>query len=294
MLVKRTSVDWRALFCGVIIGALGIAPAVSGGALAALLGYYEPLLFAAAHPVKALKTNAKTLLPLGLGIVGGILVFGRVLWWLFEAFPSEMRCAVAGALVGALPAFVKDTVRNTFVSIKHVTAAIVTCICGIWLFYGGSFPNVGNPPTFSEWMLCGGIYAIGTVVVGISSSCILLSMGAYESVLLAISGGVPAALLPLALGFLLTAAVVVCIVNFLYTNHKTLTQFAVFGFLVSSILPVIPPLKPDKSGVLSLMLGLLCAAGSIWINESFSGKGNNFTAKSYSARGFSVDSREKG
>lgn len=276
--MKTKSIVLRPLVCGWIIGALGIAPAVSGGALAALLGYYEPLLFAAAHPIHALKTNRKTLLPLCVGIVSGVLVFGRVLVWLFEAFPAEMRCAVAGALLGALPSYVKTAAGDARPTAKDGILAVGTLVCGLWLFYGGSLPTVGDSLSFSEWMLCGGVYAAGTVVVGISASCILLSMGAYEAVLSAVTEVQPAALLPLGLGFGLTAVVLVCTVNSLYTKHKRSTQFAVLGFLVSSIFPVIPPLKPDKTGVVAVLLGSAFLTGSWFLNEKMGEKQNAFTA----------------
>lgn len=259
--MTRTSSVLRPLFCGAAIGALGIAPGVSGGALAASFGYYEPLLFAAAHPLKALKQSGKTLCLLALGIAGGILAFGRALLRLFEAFPAEMRCAVAGIILATL-------ITGTSAPRSHrgrawgLTAAAFAA--GLLLFYGHLFPPMGAPATCGDFVLCGGIYALGTVVPGVSASCILLSMGAYEGVLAVVAGENWRALLPFFVGFSAVAAILVCIVNFLYTRFSAAMNAAVTGFVAASVVPVLPPLSADKTGVVAVLCGLCGFAAALW------------------------------
>ena len=127
------------------------------------------------------------------------------------------------------------------------------------MFYGTVFPNIGTPTGFLEWATCGGIYALGTVVPGVSSSCILISMNAYEAVLSVLGGENFAAILPLLVGFSVVAVGLVCIVNTLYTKSEATMQAAVCGFVAASIFPVVPPFQADKTGMLSLLLGLLAS-----------------------------------
>ena len=259
--MTRNASFLRPLFCGVAIGALGIAPGVSGGALAASFGYYEPLLFAAAHPLKALKQNGKTLCLLALGIAGGILAFGRALLRLFEAFPAEMRCAVVGIILATL---IAGTSAPPSHRVRAWGVSAAAFAAGLLLFYGHLFPRMGAPATFYEFVLCGGIYALGTVVPGVSASCILLSMGAYEGVLAVVAGENWHALLPFAVGFAAVAAVLVCIVNFLYTRFFEAMSAAVTGFVAASVVPVLPPLSADKTGAVAVLCGLCGFAAALW------------------------------
>lgn len=277
--MTRTLSWLRPLLCGVAIGALGIAPGVSGGALAASFGYYEPLLSAAAHPFNALKTNLKTLLPLGIGIASGVLLFGQLLLRLFSTFPTGMRWMVAGLIAGTLPETAHRAVRAGGKRRTLRMVGLAAFLLGLFLFYGNVFPKIGTPTGFLEWATCGGIYALGTVVPGVSSSCILISMNAYEAVLSVLGGENFAAILPLLVGFSVVAGGLVCIVNALYTKSEALMQAAVCGFVAASIFPVVPPFQADKTGMLSLLLGLLAAAATWWGNGRFSRKDTSLYSK---------------
>lgn len=270
--MKRFCKLRRPLLCGVLIGVCGIAPGVSGGVLCVSLGYYERLLFAAAHPVKALKTDAATLLPLGIGIVFGMVAFGRGMARLFALFPSEMRFMVVGLIVGTFPDVVKQA-RATSARRGWWAMTAAAFVLGLWLWRGGGGITVSSPPTFAEWMLCGGVYAVGTVLPGVSASCILLSMNAYESVLTLIGGGDLPALLPFSAGFAAVAGILVCIVNLLYTRCAPLIHYALAGLLAASVFPIIPPLSADRSGVVSLCLCAASAAATLWLNGKTSSKG---------------------
>ncbi len=257
--MKRSEAFWRPLLCGVLIGGLGVAPGVSGGALAASFGYYALLLFAAAHPIKAVKTEWKTLFPLGGGLVLGVVLFGRGLLWIFEAFPAEMRCAVAGLILGTLLLSGKKVFAPPH-RLRQGLLALGAFFSGLWLFYGNLFPTVRAIPRSSDWVLCGGVYAFGTVVPGVSASCILLSMDGYDDVLGLLAGEHPSALIPFALGFAAVAVCLVGLVNALYTRHQAVTSAVVFGFTVSSVVPVVPPLALNKASIVAVLCGFFTLA----------------------------------
>ncbi len=269
--MKRMRERRRPFWCGLLIGLCGIAPGVSGGALCVSFGYYERLLFAAAHPVKALKTDAAALLPLGVGIVLGMVVFGRGMARLFALFPEEMRFMVVGLIVGTFPDVLRQA-KATSARRRWWAVTAVTFGLGCWLWQGGGHLTVSATPSFAEWALCGGVYAVGTVLPGVSASCMLLSMNAYESVLTMIGGGDLAALFPFSVGFAAVAAILVCIVNRLYSRCAPLIHYALAGLLAASVFPVIPPLSADKSGAVSLLLCGMSAAGTLWLNGKTSRK----------------------
>lgn len=263
-MMKGWLAETKPFWCGVLIGTMGILPGVSGGALAAALGYYELLIFAAAHPWKAFKSRKITLTLLAVGIAVGVVLVGRLFLRLFEAFPTAMRCAVAGTILATLLPVTAEKPSPKLRWKKGMLEALALAV-GLFLFIGNVVPPLCVPFRFGEWMLCGGIYAFGTVVPGISASCILLSMGAYEKVLSVIAGENLRAIVPFLAGFLLASAGLVCIVNSLYTAHKTAMEAVTTGLVVASVFPVVPPLSPDKFGVMAVLCGLLCFGATMTV-----------------------------
>ena len=58
---------------GICIGIAAIVPGVSGGTLAVLLKVYDKMIEAIGNIFKHFKKSFKTLLPIGLGVLFGIL-----------------------------------------------------------------------------------------------------------------------------------------------------------------------------------------------------------------------------
>ena len=260
--MKKCIADLKPLWCGVLIGTMGVMPGVSGGALAAAFGYFELLIFAAAHPLKALKESGKTLLLLLPGIGSGVLLFGKLFLRLFALFPTVMRCTVAGMILGTLCSAKRETPPLKTRALRWSVSAAAFA-AGLFLFYGKVFAPLTPPFRFKEWGICGGIYAVGTVVPGVSASCILLALDAYEPTLSMLAGENVGAICPFFVGFAAVAAGLVCIVNRLYTKHKTVMDAVAGGFVASSVIPVLPPLFPDKTGVIAVLCGLMGFAGMV-------------------------------
>lgn len=64
---------------GIIIGVGAVAPGVSGGSFAVILGVYDKLTDAIANIFHNLINKIKTLLPLGIGVCFGVLGFSRIM-----------------------------------------------------------------------------------------------------------------------------------------------------------------------------------------------------------------------
>jgi len=69
----------RDMVLGLIIGIAGITPGLSGGALAAAMGIYEPIIRALGSLLRNFKQSALFLLPLACGGLVGVLAFSRVM-----------------------------------------------------------------------------------------------------------------------------------------------------------------------------------------------------------------------
>ena len=63
---------------GIVAGIGGIAPGLSGSVLLVIMGLYEKTINALGTLFKHFKKNVKFLLPVGLGMVLGVLLFSKV------------------------------------------------------------------------------------------------------------------------------------------------------------------------------------------------------------------------
>ena len=64
---------------GIIVGIGGIAPGISGSVLMIILGLYTKVINAVATLFKDLKKNILFLLPIGIGMILGIVLFSRII-----------------------------------------------------------------------------------------------------------------------------------------------------------------------------------------------------------------------
>ncbi len=115
-------------FIGGLAGASAmILPGISGGYLLLLMGQYVPILSAVDQFKEALKSRdiaaameqaVTVLLPVGLGVVAGVVIVGNLLKWLLHRF----REATLGVLLGLL----------------------IGSVFGLWPFKQGVAPQVGD------------------------------------------------------------------------------------------------------------------------------------------------------
>ena len=105
----------RSLPLLVLAGAAGagamILPGVSGGYLLLLLGQYLPILAAVDQLKQAVSAGfdrallleaATTIVPVGIGVVVGVVVISNLLRWTLERFPKATLGVLLGLLVGAV------------------------------------------------------------------------------------------------------------------------------------------------------------------------------------------------
>lgn len=245
---------------GLAVGGAGVAPGLSGGVLLVVFGVYDRLAHLAAHPREAAR-QWRFCLPVLLGILLGAMTLGRVLALFFAAAPAAARCLFIGLLAGTLPHVWRSAARDGFYLRFFLFVALGAAAGGAFLF-GVGLPNL-REPTVPALLLCGAVLGIGTAVPGVSSSFILISMDAYGFVLAAIGGARPDFLPPLLLGFSVSLALTVKLVDALYRRFYGECSFAVLGFLVVSFLPVCPAIPSDRTGMEAIALGVLAAAVSL-------------------------------
>ena len=120
--------NYPVLFVAGLAGASAmILPGLSGGYLLLLLGQYVPILSAVDQFKDALKARdisaamdpaISVLIPVGVGVVAGVVIVGNLLKWLLEKYEKATLGFLIGLLLGS--------------------------VVGLWPFQEGVPPEIGN------------------------------------------------------------------------------------------------------------------------------------------------------
>ncbi|MDF7805912.1 DUF368 domain-containing protein [Pontiellaceae bacterium B12219] len=85
------------ILCGAVAMCSMILPGLSGSFVLLLMGNYELVM------IEAVNTfNLKVIIPMGIGAVGGLVVFSRFLSWIFKKFHDQTIALLTGFIFGSL------------------------------------------------------------------------------------------------------------------------------------------------------------------------------------------------
>lgn len=253
---------------GIIIGMGAVAPGVSGGTFAVILGVYDKLTDAIANIFINFKKKLATLFPLGLGIGIGVLLFSRVMKYLFEYHEFQVKFLFIGLMVGTLPSVFNAANKKGFRRLYLIPFLLTFSIAIIFMILEKSvidvFPEAN--PSLLALVTYGVIIGFGSIVPGVSSSFILMYIGAYEILLDGIVGLDFMVLIPVGLGFGLSILLFAKIMFYLFKRFYGYTYYTVLGFVMGSILTIVPVVSFNQD----LLLGIgLCVIG-MRLSYSFS------------------------
>ncbi|MEO0897387.1 MAG: DUF368 domain-containing protein [Bacteroidota bacterium] len=85
------------LICGAIAMCSMILPGLSGSFVLIIMGNYKLIMIDAISDL-----NTKIIIPVGIGAVLGLLVFSRVLAWVFKNFRDQTIALMTGFIIGSL------------------------------------------------------------------------------------------------------------------------------------------------------------------------------------------------
>ena len=251
---------------GMAIGVAFIIPGFSGGSVAAILGIYEKLIGAIAGIFRDFKNNILTLLPIGIGMVCGIVALLYPISFGLENYPIPTVCIFVGLAIGGLPSVTeklkgKPRVTNIPAFLIPLCAAAALSFLPI-----GADANLLSGLGFGDYALLFLIGIVGSsalVVPGISGSMLLLIFGYYNPIVnlatdhlfkgrdvLTSVGVLGTVALGIALGFFFISV----IMKLLLTHCPRGTYFAILGFIIGSIPTVfISTVKESGTDFASLM-----------------------------------------
>lgn len=178
------------IFKGFIIGSSMSVPGVSGGTMAILLGIYDKLISSISNFLKDIKGNFLFLMKFCIGAAAGIGSLAFVIKWLLGNFPIPVSFFFLGAVIGGIPALFKKTKETPL----KLTSGIYFLIGLILVIFIGFIPagnfNISSGSGFTyllTLLITGIIIALALVLPGISTSHMLLVLGMYDTLIVAIT-----------------------------------------------------------------------------------------------------------
>ena len=249
---------------GIVMGIGCVLPGVSGGILAISLGIYETMMRAIGNLFRRFRQNFRYLLPLGAGIVIGILLTSNILNLVIARYETQLLSLFTGLVLGSLPGLTAEVrLDGPKLKPKHIIAAVLGLSFVLLFALGES--RVGGSTEITELtipgaLIAGAVLSFGTIIPGISSSFILVYLGLYPAVIAAITsvldlktlasagfgamvanlGAHMLPLLAMTAAFGLVAVGIIKLVNRMLRRHHATSYAAIIGFVLGSIGLIVP------------------------------------------------------
>jgi len=259
---------------GIIIGIGGIAPGLSGSVLMVILGLYTKVINTIANLFKNFKKNMLFLIPIGIGMIFGIVCFSKLIKHSMENYEIQTRLAFFGLLIGTIPLFYKEVTKKETPKKEHFFLMIVAFIFGLYfLTFSSTNQNSADLNILQSFIL--GFCGISAMIIpGLDGAALLSALGLYDNWLdltsldSSISIYIPAFIGIVTAGFLLSI-----IINKLLKKNYTVTFSILFGLFLS----IVPSVLKTSEGTFisienssSTYIGILLFIGGILFSYLFS------------------------
>ncbi|MFA5523636.1 MAG: DUF368 domain-containing protein [Tissierellales bacterium] len=246
-----------------------IAPGVSGGALAVIFGIYERITEAIAHVFRNFKENAIYFFPIALGGGFGILVFSRLINYLFTDYNIEVKYLFIGLMVGTFPSLFKKANDRGFKNAYIIPFIIALGAAALFAVLDNEIINIdpNKNPGVAQLIFYGSIIGVGTIIPGISASFILMYMGAYELVLDSIASLNIPMLIPMGIGFVVSIILFAKLISLFFEKAYGYTYYGVLGFAIGSIISIFPGFQIDFRYIIGVLLFVLGIILSSYLNR---------------------------
>ncbi len=253
-LIKYNKKTWcKSALLGFFVGLAVIVPGISGSTVAIIFKLYDQFLYAIGNLFKKFKQCFAFLLPIGIGIVIGVLLGFITVKQLLELLPFAIVCLFAGLMTGAFPA-VKDELKGAEWNAKRIllfcagllVPVALGCTSAILTAKGGVSSDVFADVAWWQVVLSvviGYVVGVTQIVPGLSASAFLMAVGWFRSIMDSVSmtywQGNPAVFLVyagLAVGFLLGLFTFSKLLTLLFGKARYTSYSMIVGLSLGSIL----------------------------------------------------------
>ena len=241
----------KKIIAGIAVGIANVIPGVSGGTIAVVFGVYSDLIGAASLDIKTIKANFKIYLCLFGGMGLGVLLFARLFKLVYERFPIQTNFFFVGLIIGSI-FIIFDLVRekekeSSFTKVSKIVWFFIglSIMLALYFFKGAAASSATAIETLSFGnfillFLIGFAGAAAMVIPGISGSFLLLILGAYYTVIKAITDFNIPVLIPIGLGVLTGFILSARLIGFLMEKFPKITYAFILGLVAGSIRHMLP------------------------------------------------------
>lgn len=268
----------KKILSGVVIGVANIIPGVSGGTMMVAMGIYDKLISSITGLFKDFKKSVKFLLPIGIGMVLGIVVLSKIIAMMFEAIPFQTNCLFIGLILGSFPFIIKNVKGHT-VKLQHMIACILffALVLGSALLGESSGKDatlIGGIIPMIKLFLVGVVASATMIIPGVSGSMVLMLLGYYDVIISNISlfienvltWNVPGIIdgfmifVPFGLGIVFGIFAIAKVVEIIFEKFPLVAYWAIIGLIVASPFAIFIVSQGEGLNVVSAITGLLAAA----------------------------------
>lgn len=226
---------------GVIIGIGKIIPGLSGSMIMMILGLYEKGIRSITHYFDDIKDNTKFLLLVGSGILVAVVLISKLIQLLLIHYAFIIICMFIGLILGGIPSVLKEIEGTS--NINNIFIFIIFFILSLSLILSEQTHQInieGNPLIM---FVIGIIEAATMIIPGISGTAVLMALGLYH-VLIEMFSNLSnlnifivniKVIVPFGLGLLIGSWFFIKLMDYLLSNYKIKTYWAIIAFAISSI-----------------------------------------------------------
>lgn len=244
--------NWREYavvsFKGMLMGAADAVPGVSGGTVAFITGIYEELIhsikqFGPSTPKQLINQGIKStwqqvngtfLFSLMAGILVSLLTLARVMLHWLETYPVLLWSFFFGLILASVWSLLRH--------IEHININVVgTFLLGTLMALGITSATPTVIEASNLYVFFSGCLAICAMILpGISGSFILVLLGMYSHILLAVKTWQFTTIGLFAAGCLVGILSFSRVLSWMFNHHKTPTLALLGGFMLGSLNKVWP------------------------------------------------------
>ncbi|WBT09897.1 DUF368 domain-containing protein [Corynebacterium sp. SCR221107] len=238
------------LIIGGLIGMAEMVPGVSGGTVALVTGIYGRAVrngHALLHLVKDVLTRKKVagdekakvewgfILTVGVGMVATVLTLSSVMHDFVENSPETSRALFLGMVAVSLIVPIKMIDKADFAK-RRAPAIALFITAAVFVFFLTGLTAAEKPnPSLIVVFGAAAIAVCALVLPGVSGSFMLLAMGLYAPIMGAVADRDLKIMSVFILGAITGLALFIKTLDYLVTEHHTLTMITMAGFMLGSL-----------------------------------------------------------
>lgn len=260
---------------GVVIGIANIIPGVSGGTMAVTMGIYDKMIGAINKIFKKFVESIKILIPIGIGMVLGIVLLSFLIEKMLADYPLQTNCVFIGLILGGFPIIVNRIKGKKITPVCIVAFIVFFALIIVMQLIGGEENVATIEMSVIEVikLFAVGIVASATMIIpGVSGSMMLMILGYYAPILESINdfircltkfdiaGMFDAAkiLFPFGIGVLVGIVLIAKLVGYLFNHFEKETFYGILGLLAASPIAILMNTGIDNVGVVTVIASLVC------------------------------------